>query len=205
MGSQGVIAPGPGVSPADAAGPEISAAELAAEKAHKAYRRNRRIKRERAGEIKELNITAMMDMMTIILVFLLKSYNASSENVTMTQELQIPHSTTLANPQDNISVTITLADVSVNDKKVVPVVNGSIPATEREGSGLLIPGVLEALTREVDKQKYIAKYNPKAPFTGRVNIICDRRVPYHTVLEVLYTAGQAELGQYKLMALKRGD
>ncbi|HLM43960.1 MAG TPA: biopolymer transporter ExbD, partial [Myxococcaceae bacterium] len=37
----------------------------------KALARKKRKEREAAGEIKELNITAMMDMMTILLVFLL--------------------------------------------------------------------------------------------------------------------------------------
>ena len=39
----------------------------------KALARKKRKERESEGEIRELNITAMMDMMTIILVFLLKS------------------------------------------------------------------------------------------------------------------------------------
>ena len=51
------------------------------------------------------------------------------------------------------------------------------------------------IAEEVEKQKYIAKYNPAAPFTGRVNVVADRRIPYRTLMEVLYTAGQAELGE----------
>ena len=149
--------------------------ELDHEKERKRFRKARRVKRDRAGEIKELNITAMMDMMTIILVFLLKSYN--------------------------INLTITLNQVAVNDKAACPVVNGAIPNDYREGNGRLISPVFDSLGKEVEKQKYIAKFNPKQPFTGKVNIIADKRIPYHTILDVLYTAGQAELGQYKLMAL----
>ena len=112
----------------------------------------------------------------------------------------MPRSTTQIKPEDNISITITLSGVAVNDKAACPVVNGSIPAEHHEG--MMIAPVYDSLTKEVEKQKYIAKFNPKQPFSGKVNIIADKRVPYHTVLEVLYTAGQAELGQYKLMALK---
>ncbi|MBI5509747.1 MAG: biopolymer transporter ExbD [Deltaproteobacteria bacterium] len=177
-------------------------AELDHEKERKRYRKGRRAKRDKAGEIKELNITAMMDMMTIILVFLLKSYMTSSAAVTISEDLKIPRSTTQAKPEDAINVTVTLAQVAVNDKAACPVVNGAIPEDYREGSGMMISPVFDALTKEVEKQKYIAKFNPKQPFTGKLNVIADRRVPYHTILEVLYTAGQAELGQYKLMALK---
>src|SRR5690349_2127344 len=43
-------------------------------------------------EINFLNITAMMDMMTIILVFLLKSMSASSASLPQSGDLQMPRS-----------------------------------------------------------------------------------------------------------------
>ncbi len=179
--------------------------EYEAERERAKYRRARRKARERTGEIKELNITAMMDMMTIILVFLIKSYTASSTAVQMTEQLTLPKSTTEAQPQDNISITVAANELAVNERKIVAAMNGVIGAEFREGrdaaSPLIVP-LLAELEKEVDKQKYIAKYNPKSPFSGKVNIVADRRVPYHTILAVLYTAGRAELGQYKLMALK---
>ena len=69
----------------------IAAASNTDEERHKRdFRRARRKAREAAGEIRELNIVAMMDMMTILLVFLLKSYQASTINVNMGEHLAIP-------------------------------------------------------------------------------------------------------------------
>jgi biopolymer transport protein ExbD len=172
----------------------------------RASRRARRKAREAAGEIKELNITAMMDMMTIILVFLLKSYSASSINVNLSADLAIPQSTTAVAPQDNVSVTITLTEIAVNDRAVLRVADGRIPAQAKgrgEADAYFVAPIHEALKKEVEKQKYIARYNPNAPFSGRVNLVADKRVPYRTLMEVLYTAGQAELGEYKFMVLKQ--
>jgi biopolymer transport protein ExbD len=143
--------------------------------------------------------------MTIILVFLLKSYSASSLSVNLSEELKLPPSTTQVQPQDNINVTISLKEVAVNDKATVKVENGVIPAGYKEegrADSFYVGAVYDALKKEVDKQKYIAQYNVRAPFTGRVNVIADKRVPYRTLMEVLYTAGQAELGEYKFMVLK---
>src|SRR5229473_3072715 len=56
--------------------------------------RKKRKERQAEGEIRELNIVAMMDMMTIILVFLLKSYSASSVAVTASEDVRPPLSTT---------------------------------------------------------------------------------------------------------------
>jgi biopolymer transport protein ExbD len=178
---------------------------LRREKEARDYRRARRKAREAAGEIKELNIVAMMDMMTIILVFLLKSYQASAINVNMSADLSIPQSTTQLHPQENITVTLSLKEVAVNDRKVVPIEGGLIPAAAKEGrraDAFYVGAVYDALKKEVDKQKYIAQYNKAAPFTGRINVVADKKIPYRTLMDVLYTAGQAELGEYKFMVLK---
>jgi len=179
--------------------------QLRREKEARIYRRARRKVREAAGEIRELNIVAMMDMMTIILVFLLKSYQASAINVNMGADLTIPQSTTQLHPQENITVTVSLKEVAVNDRKVVPVQGGLIPASVKEGGradAFYVGAVFDALKKEVDKQKYIARFNKDAPFTGRINVVADRKIPYRTLMDVLYTAGQAELGEYKFMVLK---
>ncbi len=178
---------------------------LRREKEARDYRRARRKLREAEGEIRELNIVAMMDMMTIILVFLLKSYQASAINVNMGADLSIPESTAQLHPQENITVTLSLKEVAVNDRKIVPVQDGLIPAATKEGGradAFYVGAVYDALKKEVDKQKYIAKFNKDAPFTGRVNIVADKKLPYRTLMDVLYTAGQAELGEYKFMVLK---
>lgn len=189
--------------------PPVQSSEelLRREKEARDYRRARRKLREAEGEIRELNIVAMMDMMTIILVFLLKSYQASAINVNMGADLSIPESTTQLHPQENITVTLSLKEVAVNDRKIVPVQDGLIPAAAKDGGradAFYVGAVYDALKKEVDKQKYIAKFNKDAPFTGRVNIVADKKLPYRTLMDVLYTAGQAELGEYKFMVLK-GD
>jgi biopolymer transport protein ExbD len=179
--------------------------QLQREKQAREIRRARRKAREAAGEIKELNIVAMMDMMTIILVFLLKSYQASVINVNMGADLAIPASTTQLHPQENITVTVSMKEVAVNERRVLEVQGGVIPAAAKEGAradAFYVGVVYDALKREVDKQKYIAQYNKDAPFTGRVNVVADKKIPYRTLMEVLYTAGQAELGEYKFMVLK---
>jgi biopolymer transport protein ExbD len=169
------------------------------------FRRARRKARERAGEIKELNIVAMMDMMTIILVFLLKSYQASTLNLNMGPDLTIPISTTQLHPQENINISISQNLLTVNDRAVLPLTAGAIPPQYKQGKqaeAFFVGPVHEALKKEVDKQKYIAQFNQSMPFSGRVNVIADRKITYRTLMEVLYTAGQAELGEYKFMVMK---
>src|SRR5512137_2273493 len=107
--------------------------ELAEAKASRNYRRAKRKARAAEGEVSELNITAMMDMMTIILVFLLKSYQASTINVTMTADLTVPQSSTQLQPQDNIGLSVSMKEILIGERRVVEIQNGIIPASAKEG------------------------------------------------------------------------
>src|SRR5262249_34020196 len=98
-----------------------------------ALSRKKRREREGAGEIRELNIVAMMDMMTIILVFLLKSYSASSVSVTASEDVRPPISTTRSTPHDTVAVTITPKSILVGDRKVVELTANTIPRRYLDG------------------------------------------------------------------------
>ncbi|MFN0061201.1 MAG: ExbD/TolR family protein [Myxococcaceae bacterium] len=168
----------------------------------RAMGRKRRRERESALEIRELNIVAMMDMMTIILVFLLKSYSASSISLTQSEDFRPPVSTTRATPRDTVAITITSKTILVGDKPVVELKNGAIPKSALRGRTVLPLSV--ALKREVDKLKFIAERNPSAPFSKELSVIADRKIPYDLLLTVLYTAGQNELENYRFVVLQGG-
>ena len=167
----------------------------------RALSRKKRREREAAGEIRELNIVAMMDMMTIILVFLLKSYSASSVSVTASEDVRPPVSTTRSTPRDTVAVTITPKGILVGDRKVVELQNSAIPRRVLDGRRV-IPLDL-ALKKEVDKLKYIAARNPSAPFNHELSVIGDRKIPYDLLLTVLYTAGQNELENYRFVVIQK--
>lgn len=207
------------MTPSDSINGKPSSDDIQRIQFKKALRRVRRKARERQGEIKELNITAMMDMMTIILVFLLKSWSSSSTTIEMNNQLQPPVSTTTLKPEDSLTITLSQKAILVGDRPVVMLSSTETPAgcpgilcgvgvkvdpKDKEGNtdeSFVITPLFDRLNKEVDRMQYIAKYNPKAPFTGRVTIIADRYVPYRLLTEVLYTAGRAKLDQYKFLVL----
>jgi biopolymer transport protein ExbD len=166
-----------------------------------ALARKKRKEREVAGEIRELNIVAMMDMMTIILVFLLKSYSASSVSMTTSEDIRPPISTTRSTPRDTVAVTITPKSILVGDKKVVELQANTIPGRFLDGRRV-VP-LDQALKKEVDKLKYIAARNPSAPFNHELSVIGDRKIPYDLLLTVLYTAGQNELENYRFVVIQK--
>lgn len=180
--------------------PEISNDDLQRMRFRKALARKKRHEREAEGEIKDLNLTAMMDMMTIILVFLIKSFSSSAVAMSSSEDIRPPVSTTRQTPKDTIAVTITPKSILVGEKLAVRLENGAVPASAL--SGRTVIGVDELLKKEVDKAKRIEQMNPNAPFNRELSVIGDRKIPYDLLLSVLYTAGQNELENYRFVVIQ---
>ena len=188
------------VSKTAQAAPEISPDDIARMRFRAQVARKKRRDREAEGEIRDLNLTAMMDMLTIILVFLIKSFSSTTVAMTASEDIRPPVSTTRAVPRDIVAVTITNKAILVGDRKVVSLINGQIPSTDL--SGRLVVPLSAALKREVDKLKFIADRNPGAPFAREMSVIGDRKIPYDLLLTVLYTAGQNELENYRFVVIQ---
>ena len=167
-----------------------------------ARRRLRRIPEEEAQGI---NIYPMIDMMTILLVFMVMQFSASSAStITASPELQIPYSTSTADMGEAVSLLISRGDITVDGERVVDLRNGMVdPSDKRGGStGFLITPLARKLAEVRDMQKEIARRNPRRPFEGDVQIVADARTPFRTLSEVIYTLGQNEFSQLHFVANK---
>ena len=183
---------------------ELTEEDIARNRFRKAMARKKRKEREAEGEIKELNITAMMDIMTIILVFLIKSYTASSVTITPSEDIRPPLSSTRLTPKDTIAITVTPRHIMVGDKVKATLEKNMQPRADEMQGKLILP-VDAALKKEVEKLKYIAERNPSAPFMHEVSIIGDRKIPYEVLSSVLYTAGQNELENLRFVVISSAE
>ncbi|MCK6527529.1 biopolymer transporter ExbD [Myxococcota bacterium] len=169
-------------------------------------RRRRRLK-ARAGrsigdQIRELNLTAMMDMMTILLVFLLKSYAEQPENLTISDKLTPPFSTATSDVQAAVTITVTAEEILVDNKPVVNLKEDGLPADPQgQGRSTVIPSLFESLQERAAQLKSLEERGG-APFDGRLLLVADKSAPYRLVTAVLYTAGQAHFSQYRLVVQK---
>src|SRR3979409_318515 len=69
-----------------------------------------------APEVNYLNITAMLDMMTIILVFLLKGMATSTASIPQSKDITLPSSIITSEPaQEGTSILISKTQIRVAD------------------------------------------------------------------------------------------
>jgi biopolymer transport protein ExbD len=185
------------------AGATPTMTRLAGKKAIRSYAR----KLAEPEVIKDLNITPMMDMMTIILVFLLKSFASTSTTITFDQNLQVPKSATQLKPKEAVSVTVTKKVILVEGDAIAPVNAGKIdPAVKRDGeNGYFITPLVDTLEKHARKEKRVAELTGQK-FEAQLMLIADQTTPYRLLTEVIYSCGQAGYANYRLLVLKaKGD
>ncbi len=167
-------------------------------------------KNAREPEIDFLNITAMLDLMTIILVFLLKSMAASSASIPQSKDLALPDSViTTEAAQEGVVIVISKTQILVGDDPN-PIV--TLPSREqlaqsgvdtrykRSGpNDMYIVPLANALSHARDTDKRIREAKGQDTSSSEAVIVADSSTPYRLLLEVLFTAGQSEFGKYHLM------
>jgi biopolymer transport protein ExbD len=190
-----------------AADDEISDDDRQRMRFRQAMSRKKRKERESAGEIRELNITAMMDMMTIILVFLLKSFSSSTSAITFDSNLQVPKSFTELKPKLAVTVTLTKKVILVEGDAVAPVNAGRVdPTVKRDGeNGYYITPLVDILEKHAKREKKVAELTGQT-FEAQLMLIADQTTPYRLLTEIIYSCGQAGYANYRLLVLKaKGD
>lgn len=180
--------------------------------AYKAALRKSIRKNAKEPEIDFLNITAMLDLMTIILVFLLKSMASSSASIPQSDDLTLPASVMTSEPsEEGVVVIISKTQILVGENPEPVVLLSSRDQLAQSGvdarykrsgpNDLYIVPLANALSsaRETDKRVRAAKGLDTATSEGI--IVADASTPYRLLIEVLFTLGQSEFGKYHLMVI----
>jgi biopolymer transport protein ExbD len=199
---------GPGGEGGGPPAPPQKAASIVNYKAElrKAIRRN-----AHEHEVNFLNITAMLDIMTIILVFLLKTLGESSASVPQSDDLRLPASIMKKAPaQEGVLVTVSKTQILVGDDKILTLPGreslaqaGVDARFKRSGpNDLFIVPLGNALMSARKTDVAVRRAKGLDPSSSEAIVIADKGTPYRLLMEVLFTLGQSEYGKYHLMVMQ---
>lgn len=141
-------------------------------------------KREKK-EPMELDITSLLDILVILLVFLLKSYNASNLKLNLVKSLKIPDSK--ARKLGSHSVI-----VQVDKDKQIWINNKVIGKIDRQEK---IDSLYDFLK---NKREIASKNNPKL-VAKSVNLVLDKSLPYNSMQKVMHTSALAGYTEFKFI------
>ena len=158
------------------------------------------------GHMQYLNIMPMMDMMTILLVFLLKQFSVQASAAAMQQGLALPTSSVEKQNPVSVNITVTQTAVLVEGDAIATIRNGKLdPSVKRDGAnGYYITPLVDTLTKHANRLKKIGVMGGTA-FDNTAMIMVDKGTPYRLLSEVLYSAGQAEFRNYRLVVIKKSQ
>lgn len=165
----------------------------------------KRLKRP-IGRTPGLMLTALLDMFTILLVFLIVSFDAEDYGLTLRPGLELPKSSARAPLKPGVHIAISSDQILVEGRPVGKLRKGT-PSPEDVTDGV-IPSVSEAL-----EKAYEDRYGPDAIqglYEGESTEIrepmlvlqSDKRLPYKTLYLVLRSAARAGFFKYRLAILK---
>jgi len=167
-------------------------------------------------EVNFLNITAMLDMMTIILVFLLKGMASSSAAIPQSKDMTLPTSIITTEPaSEGTTIVISKTQILVGEDPH-PIVllpgrdslaqSGIDAKYKRNGpNDLYIVPLANALQSARQTDKLIRQAKGLDPSSSEAIVIADNTTPYRLLIEVLFTLGQSEYAKYHLMVLSGGN
>lgn len=159
---------------------------------------------KRAPSTFKIQITSMVDMFVILLVFLLKSYSTSPVNLTPNDKLTLPVSTSMKDPVEALKLVVSQNGIFVDDKKIVDVKQGDVDPHDVDSTDTnFIRKLYEALDAEAQKSKGIAKVNETMEFDGKVVMQADRALNYNLLRKVMYTSMMAGYSDVKIAVMSR--
>lgn len=166
------------------------------------------------------SLTSLMDIITIILVYLIKTMASSPINV-QDPSVQLPISTSIESVEELVVVMITGAerrDTGPHGEKIlvpdVPTIvvdddvvlqldqNFEVPAGELERQ-FVISKLKQRLVEVRKMQGMTAEVTEHgAGFTGKVVFVVDKNVPYRTLSKALVSSAEAGYAEFKFAIVK---
>lgn len=165
------------------------------------HKKRKRERRAMPGEnITDLNLTPMMDMMTVLLVFLVKNFMTDPQAIQITDKLRPPESSATVDVGPATTITITAEEILVESK-------GVLKLADLAGSGstdVAIPKLRDELLNQVAQREALFKHGGP-PFDGKLLLVAHQSTPYSLITSVLYTAGEAKFSSYRLVVMKKSE
>lgn len=154
----------------------------------------------RASPIADLNVTPMVDMLTMLVIFLLMTFSASGEILFITKDIVLPKAFHSASLDRAPVIAVSNAAVAFEGEFVMN--TGDI--NERWYADWKLPPLMERLEKVRDQWK---ADHPDKTFEGQIIIQSDNGVPFAVIKMIMFTCANASYANINFAVQKvgRGD
>ncbi len=180
-------------------------------------RHNKSITSGQRNIVAMLSLTAMVDMFTVLVVFLLQNYNTTGEVLYIPKEVQLPkasstkelkpaHVVTVSEKEillDNVSVTSFVEIKEQKDWMIKPLYNRVVEALRQDEIDYQ-KGLRTQLRNAVSGAKSAASGKAVAEESRRkVTVQADKGIDFLSIKKVMYTATEAGVVEINFAVIQR--
>jgi len=144
-------------------------------------------------------LTSLVDVMTILLVYLLQSFSAEGNIITVSKELVLPQSSAQKTPALAVTLTINTKHIIAEGTPVASV--DQVLASDE----LVIEPLFNWLSQRRAMTEKIGQYSTTTKFTGDITIVGDRRIRFRLLKKIMYTCGQQGFNNFSLIVQKKAE
>ena len=144
-----------------------------------------------------LMLTSLVDMFTIIVIFLLQNFSANGEILFMTKDIKLPDAIHGVQLERAPVISVSESSVTYDGKQIA--------VTDDLGKGdvLNIPELEDVLRDEKRRYEQIHANDPEHPFKGLVNVQADRKIPFKVIKRVMFACNQSGFSNINFAALAK--
>jgi biopolymer transport protein ExbD len=165
--------------------------------------RNRSIRHKKKrgkSNLIDVDITSLLDILVILLVFLLKSYNSSGIVIDVPEGIKLPTSKSQSYNNPGVLVQVSKDKIWVDSKLVLS--SDNLPDRIYDhGKRRIIPLFNELVKKRETIQNVAKRAKGATKFTGFANLIIDKSIKYSYMKRLMYTCAEAGFKEYKFIVM----
>lgn len=145
---------------------------------------------QNGDDVTRPQLTSLIDVMTILLVFLLQNFSTEGNLITPPDDIELAPSSAMVQPKENFTIQITPHALKIGGTTVLEVSSYST------SDSLLITPLFNALEKaRNDLPDFINK--------KEIRIEADKSIPFSTLKRVMYTCNRAGLEDFSVLVLRK--
>lgn len=151
----------------------------------------------------DLDITSLLDILVIMLVFLLNSYSTAGFIVDLPRGLTLPYSESTTPSTAGINIHISPTTIWVEDKEIVMLddLRQQADRTLDHGGRRIVP-LFNELVAVREQIEVVSKSAPGAQdFSGMANLVVDESIRYNLIKQIMYTTAEAGFRSFKFVVM----
>jgi biopolymer transport protein ExbD len=149
-----------------------------------------------------LIITSLIDIFTILTIYLIQNFSAEGNLVANAENLTLPYSSSQKDVKEvNLQIAVTSDMILVDDQPVVP--SEDVKLIPAEDPDPVILKLKESLESKHQMEEEMVRMGALNKFEGKINIQVDKNIPFDLIFKVINTASKVGYLNIKLIVMKR--